>query len=580
MDGMTMGFIVRELVAALAGGRIDRIAQPDQDLVILSVRASGANHRLLIAAGPHNTRMHLTQRSYENPAEAPMFLMLLRKHLAGGRILALEQPGGDRLVRIDVSTMSEMGEPKVKQLYFEAMGRHTNLSLVDDGVIVDCARHITDDMSRVRRMMPGAPYLQPPGQDKLPPDAIDAEALAARLTAAGGRVAQALAGAISGLSIQSAREVALRLAGSEEALVRDIDPAALATATPAFFRSLPSLGPVVMLLDDKGLARDVFPFPFLTYPANLQKPQPSLSEALDVLYFEQDRHTRLMQRTSALRRTLTNAQARCEKKLAAQREDMDASAKMDEYRIAGELLTAYGHMAPRGADRVQLPNYYEDNKLLEIALDPSLTAAANAQKYFKKYRKASTARKTAAGLIENTLAELDAIGDALYAIEQSETDDDIAEVRQILVGLGILRREAPVKRKRKPKESKPLRFLSPDGFTIWVGKNNIQNERLLRQAQGDDIWLHARDIPGSHVIISTAGREVTPEALALGAKLAAYYSKSRGVRVPVSHTLRRYVKKPGGTPPGFVTFINDKLLTVSASEEEVRPYRADMVKQC
>ena len=239
MDGMTMGFVVRELVAALAGGRIDRIAQPDQDLVILSVRASGANHRLLIAAGPHNTRMHLTQRSYENPAEAPMFLMLLRKHLAGGRILALEQPGGDRLVRIDVSTMSEMGEPKVKQLYFEAMGRHTNLSLVDDGVIIDCARHITDDMSRVRRMMPGAPYLQPPGQDKLPPDAIDAEALASRLTAAGGRVAQALAGAVSGLSIQSAREVALQLAGSEEALVRDIDPAALAAAA-AFSAARPS----------------------------------------------------------------------------------------------------------------------------------------------------------------------------------------------------------------------------------------------------------------------------------------------------------------------------------------------------
>ena len=572
LDGLTYGFIARELEAALLGGRVDKVQQPEKDMVLLHIRAAGQSHRLLINANPTGTRLHLTQNSYESPLEAPVFCMLMRKHLVAGRVQAIRQLEGDRLLCMEITAQDELGEKRDKQLWFEAMGRHTNLSLVQEGRIIDSMRHVTDEMSRVRRMLPGAPYEMPPTQGKLSPEGLDAELLAARLTQEGGRADRAVAAVLSGIGTASAREIRLRLTGEEQPQLSSLKVAAFAQSLVRFVEELPSLAQPMLYLDDQGLPKEALPFPFLTLPRERQQAMDSLSQALDTLHYERDRHNRLMQRSSAFRRTLKAAEERAIRKLALQEEELGAASRMEEYRVAGELLTAYGHLVQKGADSATLPNYY-DGSQMQVALDVALSPAQNAQRYFKKYRKAHTGRRLAAQQKEKTLEELQLIEDATFALQHAQTQQDLGEIKEPLRQAGIIRRDpAPRGKPRREKESQPLRYQSEDGFTILVGRNSLQNERLLKLAQGTDLWLHAKDMPGSHVIVQMEGRDAPETTLLLAARLAAFYSKGEGGNVPVNYTLRRHVKKPGGTPAGFVTFTNEKLLIASATEAELKPY--------
>lgn len=572
LDGLTLGFVARELHDKLAGGRVDRVQQPEKDMVVLMIRSGGQNHRLLINANPTGTRLHLTDKAYESLPEAPVFCMLMRKHLVSGRILGVSQLHGDRLLRIDISAYDDLGELREKQLYFEAMGRHSNLSLVQDGMIVDCLRHVTDDMSRVRRMLPGAPFEMPPAQDKVSPDQAEPGALCARLAAEGGRADRALAATVSGLAAASAREICLRLAGQEQPQLKDLNLNAFCDALAGLLRGLPAMADPRLYTDDTGLPREALPFAFLSLPREHQQPQGSLSQALDTLYYERDRRDRLTQRTSAFRRSLKTAEERTLKKLAIQEEEIAQAGRMEEHRVAGELLTAYAHLVGKGATEAVLPNYYDGGELT-VVLDPALSPAQNAQRYFKKYRKAAVARRTAAQQRENTLHELALLGDALYALEQADTMQDIAQIKEPLRDAGLIRREAKARQKKQEKPGQPLRYQTNDGFEVWVGKNSVQNEQLLKSAQGTDLWLHAKDMPGSHVIISLQGREVTDAALMDAARLAAWYSRGQGQGVPVNYTLRKYVKKPAGAPAGFVTFTGEKMLLVTVSEAEIRAMR-------
>lgn len=569
LDGLTLGFIARELDETLTGGRVDKVQQPEKDMVVLLIRAGGHNHRLLINANPTGTRLHLTDKNYESPLVAPVFTMLMRKHLLSGRVTGIRQMFGDRLLRIDVLSNDEMGVAHEKQLYFEAMGRHSNLSLVQDGIIIDCLRHVTDDMSRVRRMLPGLPFELPPAQDKLPPEAAEEKELLRRLLLEGGRLDKAVSACVSGIGAGSARELCLRLTGQEQPQMADISMEPFARQLAAFLRGLPDIAEPQLYTDEHGLEKDALPFLFLSLPKDRQQPAASLSAALDTLYYERDLHDRLMQRTAAFRRSLKTAEERALKKLAAQEEELASAARMEEYRVSGELLTAFGSQVPKGAREAQLPNYY-DNGTLKVELDPALSAAQNAQKYFKRYRKAAVARRVAAEQKEHTLKEIALIEDAMWAVEQAQTQEDIAEIKEPLRRAGIIRREAQAHKKQRDRQGEPLRFVSPDGFEIVVGKNSLQNERLLKWAAGNDLWLHAKDMPGSHVILRTEGREATETARLAAARLAAFYSKGRGRQVPVNYTLRKYVRKPGGTPEGFVTFSEEKLLIVSCEEHEAR----------
>ncbi|NLD52567.1 MAG: fibronectin/fibrinogen-binding protein [Clostridiales bacterium] len=572
LDGLTYGFIARELEAALLGGRVDKVQQPEKDMVLLHIRAAGQSHRLLINANPTGTRLHLTQNSYESPLEAPVFCMLMRKHLVAGRVQAIRQVEGDRLLCMEIAAQDELGEKRNKQLWFEAMGRHTNLSLVQEGRIIDSIRHVTDEMSRVRRMLPGASYEMPPAQNKLSPEALDGDLLAMRLNQEGGRADRAVAAVLSGIGVGTAREICLRLTGEEQPQLSALKVSAFAHSLVRFVQALPAMAQPMLYLDEQGLPKEALPFPFLTLPHERQQAMDSLSQALDTLHYEKDRHNRLMQRSSAFRRTLKAAEERAIRKLALQEEELGAASRMEEYRVAGELLTAYGHMVQKGAESVTLPNYYDGGEM-EVLLEVALSPAQNAQRYFKKYRKAHTGRRLAAQQKEKTLEELRLIEDATFALQHARSQQDLSEIKEPMRQAGIIRREAVPRGKARPrKESQPLRYRSEEGFSILVGRNSLQNERLLKLAQGTDLWLHAKDMPGSHVIVQLEGREAPEATLLLAARLAAFYSKGEGVSVPVNYTLRRYVKKPGSAPAGFVTFTNEKLLIASAAEAELKPF--------
>ncbi|MBE5783464.1 MAG: fibronectin/fibrinogen-binding protein [Clostridiales bacterium] len=567
MDGLTLGFIARELQETLQEGRIEKVTQPEKDMLVLLIRSQGKNHKLLLSAAPSFARAHLTGASYQNPQDAPMFCMLMRKHLQGGRLTRIEQLGGDRVLRLVIENKDELGDTAPRELYLELMGRHSNLTLVMNGRIVDAIRHVSGDMSRVRQALPGLPFVLPPEQDKLDPARMEEEQLFSRLSVLSGPLDKALGASIRGLSPVAAREVAFRATGMSRTDMEGLKLDELAKVIVSFFQRLPSMGPPTAQLCEDQLITDVLPFPYFSLNTQLQKPFSSLSTALDAFYFGRDRRDRMAQKSASLKRLIKTHMERDEKKLALQEEELTASAKMEEYRIAGELLTAQSYLVPRGAEKVQLPNFYDEKGgMMEIELDVALTPAQNAQKYFKRYRKARSAQELAKGQKEKTLKELEILEQALFDLEECETEQDLSDVRKALEDAGLVRAPAG-KKKPRQQESVPLRFLSPDGTEIIVGKNSAQNDRLTGSARGNETWLHAKDMPGSHVIIRS--ENVAPETLMMALKLAAWYSKGKGVSVPVDYTLRKHVKKPGGAPAGFVIYTHQKTVIISATEGEI-----------
>ncbi len=570
MDGVTIGFAVRELNERLAGGRVDRVTQPEKDTVVLLVRAGSENLRLLLCASPNNARCHLTNEKFPNPLEPPVFCMTLRKQLIGARLMELTQVGGDRVVHIDFDALSELGDHVRRRLVLEIMGRHSNLMLLEEsGRIVEAARHVNYEMSRVRQIQPGLPYLPPPVQDKLCPEEATAEALLQRLASQGDvPLHKALGNCVSGLSAATAREIACRvLAPGEE---KSGDLAETAARVADFLRRLPSLASP-RVLEIEGEAREVFAFPYLSCDLSAQKEYPTLSAALERYFGLRDAQDRLSQRSSSMVRLLKGQVERCEKKLALQEEELSSAARMEEYRVMGDVLNANLYRLHKGQLSAVLPNFYDEaGGDITIPLDAQLTPSQNAQRYFKRYQKARSAREKAAVEREKTLKELRYLEEMLLDVGKCVGESELEEIRQELVRTGYMKRNVNRKQQRALPQSVPFRYLSSDGIEIVVGKNAAQNERLTASARPDEMWLHAKDMPGSHVIIRREG-EIPSQTLREAAMLAAWYSKGqRSSNVPVDYTLRRYVKKPGGSPTGFVIYTHQSTAYLTVSEADIR----------
>ena len=572
MDGFTLSYMRRELLCALKGGRVDKVNQPERDALVLLIRCGGGNHRLLLSANANQARAQLTRQSYENPAEPPMFCMLMRKHLLGARVADVGQVAGDRILTVVFDCLDELGDPVQKPLYLEVMGRYSNLTLVrGDGVIIDAIRHVSSDMSRVRTVQPGGVYQLPPRQDKLAPEELDAGALASRLAAEGGTLSKALAACVSGTAAVCAREICAQAGADPAAPVAELDLAAL---SPLLVRALTSLPPSpVTLYDEAGLAADFFPFPYRTFSPQHQKPMPSLSAAMDAFYLGRDLRARMQQKSAGLQRHIKSALERTEKKKAIMLEAIRQSAQAEENRVFGDLLTANLHLIARGASSVTVQNYYADGcPETEIPLSTRLTPSQNAQSYYKKYRKAKVAGQYARGQLDAIERDLALLENALDDLDKCETTADLGEVRYVLSQAGFLRPEPSRGRGGKPKklpEGKPCRFTAPDGTVIEVGKNSLQNDRLTLHARGGETWLHAQGIPGSHVLIRTES-DPSDETLLYAAKLAAYFSKGRNhPQLPVDYTRRKYVKKSANAPAGLVTYTNFKTLIIGLTPEDV-----------
>ena len=571
MDGVMLGFVARELNSKLRDGRVDRVIQPERDEIHLLIRAQGVNHRLVLSASANAARVHLSEHAKTGPMEPPMFCMLLRKYLGSGRVQEVRRIAGDRILEIDVSALSELGDPITRTLVIEIMGRHSNIILrAADGRIVDAARHIGEDISRVRQVQPGLPYAYPPSQGKLNPETASADEIAQRLAETGGKLDKAISAALAGFSPQAAREACARIGFDTAVLVQEIDAHAAGKALHAYLQSMPAMGPCVVNLTDDGAPSDIYPFQQLHLPLTRVQEYDGPSAALDAYFYERDRRDRMNQRASSLAHTLKNHIERCEKKIAIQNEALAGAARMEEYRQKGELIQANLYRLKKGEAVACVENFYtEDCAPIEIPMDVSLSPAQNAQRYFKLYQKARGARTLAAEQKAKAEQELDYLEQMEDDLRKCTDALGLSELRSMLEKSGHVRAVQSKMKPRKEAPSQPMKFLSCDGIEIEVGKNALQNERLTMGAKGDETWLHAQKMPGSHVLIHST--DVPETTLMEAAMLAAYYSKGvRSAQVPIDATLRRYIKKPGGTPAGFVIYTHQRTLYITPDEAAVK----------
>ena len=548
MDGLMLGFVARELKSMLPGGRVDRVLQPEKDELHVLIRTREGTRRLLLCAAANSARAHITQEVKPNPDEPPMFCMLLRKLLGGSRVEDVRQVDGDRILEIVFSCTDELGDRTERVLCCEMMGRHSNLILRGaDGRIADAIRHVGADVSRVREVRPGIAYQPPPSQGKLNPFSPSA----------------------------SAQELAFRLTGQPSPMTDAAARAALAEPLRALLDALPSFGPPVLLLNGDGEPCDVFPFPQRHLSPEWQREVPEgPSAALDAFYRLRDRRERMAQKSASLARSLKTHIERCEKRLAIHEETLAASGRIEEARICGELLTAHLHQIKKGEPSVTLEDYYS-GKARTIALDTRLTPAQNAQKYYRQYQKLRQAQLHAAGQAEQARTELAMLEAQLDDLRKCAGPAELDEIRALLAASGHLRASHSRGKARHAAPSQPMRFVSADGYEILVGRNSAQNDRLTAAAPPDALWLHAKDMAGSHVVVPKGG-DIPEATLRQAALLAAWFSRGyRSAQVPVDYTRRRFVKKPGGAPAGFVLYTHQRTLYVTPDERAVRALSPD-----
>lgn len=571
MDGLSLYSAMNELNKRLAGGKIDKIQQTDKEELLLMVRSLGQTYRLLINASAADNRVQLTELKKQAPSEAPMFCMLLRKRIAGGKIVRFEQERLDRVLKISIETYNDLGDLSVFALYCELMGKHSNIILVNEkGVIVDAIKHVGLGMSSVRFVMPGLEYSAPPAQDKQDPSKASADDFSMAMCMVGMSIAKALSNAFFGLSPAVAAQLVARYTDKTECTqLSEAEREELAERLAAFYADMAQgKEKASAVLNALGETEAVYPFAISGSGIKLYD---SIGEALDSLYINSDRREWAKRHGASARKVLQNNIERCEKKLALYADALNSGEQMEKCRLYGELLTANLHSLKSGTDTAAVDNYYADPvERIAIPLDRQLTPGENAQRYYKKYQKLKAARDMAIVQREQTLSELNYLEGQLDNLTKCTAENELSELIEELKDQGYIKRDKGGKKKMKLAASKPMHFVSSTGADIYVGKNNRQNDELtLRFASPNDIWMHAKNIPGSHVIVKGASEQDTA-TMTEAALLAAYYSRARGSEnVAVDYTPRKYVKKPAGAKPGMVIYTTNKTAYVTPSEEAV-----------
>lgn len=570
LDAVCLQAVVAELAPQITGSRIEKIQQPARDQVVLLLRG---NRRLLLSAGGGQPRLHLTELLRDNPAQPPMFCMLLRKYLSGGIIESIQQAPLERVVTLTVSAADELGERSQFSLILEAVARRANLILADkDGHIIDCLRRIDFEMNPDRQVLPGLFYHLPTPPDKVSPFTVTEEKFAA-LAAAAGEGAPAdqwLVHTVNGLSPLVARELTFRACGSTDAPVTG-HTAALWSAFAAWRDTVNEKHFTPAMLKRSGVPMDFTYLHVGQYGgAAEEETYTSFSRLLDDFYEKREQAERLKQKGQDLVKTASNGAARLRRKIAAQEQELAESKNRDKWRVYGELITANLYRMERGMSRLTAQNYYDpDCADVDIPLDVRLSPQENAAKYFKKYTKAKTAEKYITAQLEKARVELTYLESVLQELTLAESEQDFNDIRAELTDGGYLRAKG---RKQPQRPSKPREFRSTAGLRILVGRNNRQNDRLTgKDAEKWDIWLHTQRIHGSHVILCTGGAQPDEQSLLEAASLAAYFSQAQNsTKVPVDFTQVKYVKKPAGSPPGFVNYTNYKTILADPSEELVK----------
>ena len=568
-DAFLMKTVLDELRQTAAGARVEKIHQPSRDTVILHLRCQNSREKLLLAANPASPRLHLTQTSPENPDQPPMFCMLLRKHLSGARLAEIRQPPMERMARFIFDCTDEMGYPVQKQLVAELMGKTCNLYLLDgEGRILDCLRRVGLDESSHRAALPGLLYQPPEPVTKLDPvNLAEADYVAMLERPGADELSQRLMDELGGLSPLVCREAALFAAGDTQARLTGCDTAGVGKGLFAFFSQYLQNPIPCYMTDREGTPRQ-FAFCRLEQYGGYRQAD-SFGSLLDMFYAVRDQKDSMRQKSQSLRKTVSNLCQRLRRKMAIQEKELEATYDRERLRQLGDIVTANIHRIQKGQTILQGEDFYDpDMKVVEIPLSPILSPQQNAGKFYKDYTRMKNAEKELTRQLELGEQELQYLESVLEELDRASTDAELEEIRQELSEGGYVRGDTGKKR-MKQKKTQPMRFESTDGYPIYVGRNNRQNDELtFKLARKDDIWLHAQKVHGSHVIISCGGTTPPDDTVTQAAQLAAFYSEHKGGQnLPVDVTPVKQVKKAPGSKPGMVIYHSYKTVIVNPYKE-------------
>lgn len=577
LDGAFLRHIKQELEGQLLGSRVDKVYQPNREELLIAFRSREAACKVLFSARANSARVHFTTIPLENPKQPPMLCMLLRKKLLGAKVVAIRQPELERLLHFDFDSINELGDHVTLTLTMEVMGRYSNIILSDEeGKIIDALKRVDAEMSSQRLVLPGLTYRLPPPQSKLCPLSTVSQQVVEALKALPRdmELSKGYLAVLQGVSPIVCRELAYRVGRGRELTVKTMDEEQLFRAG-FFYQQMRDAveevsGKPYMAVNLQGKPMD---FSFLEIhqygTAAVVKEAESFSQLLDDFYRERDKQERMRVREQDLLKLLSTHSERLSRKIGVQRGELEQCADRDGLRVAGDLISANMYQLEKGAQSADLANFYEeDAPLVHIKLDPALTPSQNAQKYYKEYRKAKTAEEKLTEQISLAEQELEYLETVLDALARAETERDLSEIRAELQEQGYLRKLRS--KKEKPAAvSAPMKFTTSDGFTVLVGRNNRQNDKLtLKTANNNDIWFHTKNIPGSHTVLVTEGKSPTETAMTEAAQLAALHSRAKdSAQVPVDYTQIRNVSKPVGAKPGMVIYVNYKTIYVTPSQE-------------
>lgn len=573
VDGIYLHYIKHEIESEALGARVNQIYQPNRDELIFTLRFPGGTKKLLLSARANSPRVNFCESTPENPAAPPMFCMLLRKRLGGGKLTGIRQQGLDRILFFDFECVNELGDNVNLTVACEVMGMYSNVIVInrDTGIIIDSLKRADLTVSSRRPVLPNIPYELPQPQDKLNLLKAGADEIARRIVSFEAELplSKAILASVQGVSPIVCRELEFRVG---EGTTNRIEGEIYQRLISELERLKDSVerceGEPCIVYREDGRPMDIAFMPIEQYGGFYKTENPGgFNKAVDAFYDERDRRERMRIKSHSLTKLLTNLRDRAGRKLIKQQAELKQCADREGLRVRGDLLQANLYRIERGAEFAEVENYYDpEGKTLRIALNPALSPAANAQRYYKEYQKAKTAESVLRVQIEKGAEEISYLDSVLDSVERAESERELSQIREELTEQGYLR--APKGKRHKQTALPPMRFTSSDGFAIYVGRNNRQNDILtMKTAAKNDLWLHTKDIHGSHVIISCEGKEPSDVAILEAARLAAYHSKARhSTGVPVDYTLVRYVSKPNGAKPGMVIYVNNKTVYVNPGE--------------
>ncbi len=566
-DGVTIRALVRQLDKELKGAYIRKIAQPEASELLLTLKGSTGTKRLFMSASATLPLIYLTEENKPAPMTAPNFCMLLRKHIGSGRITDITQPGNERVIRIDVEHRNELGDPAAKRLYIEIMGKHSNIVFTDENdLILDGIKHISFTTSSVREILPGRTYFIPSQEGKTNPYETSREEFISSITGAHMKLAGAISKSYTGISKTTAQEAAFRAGLDGDASTDSLAEEDIPHLWDSFFELIHEVdndaASSCIIYDDKNNPVEFAPYRLTMYGDMTVAEIPSISQTLSTYYSNKNRAQNIHQKSTDLRKLVSTLLERAEKKLALQQRQMADTAKMDTLKTYGTLLQVYPHEAAPGAKEVTLTDF-ETNEPVKIPLDPDKNSIDNATAYFERYARLKRTKEALNVQLANTSSSVEHLASIQNALSIAENEADLAEIRRELYESGYIRKRQNKKGSRQEK-SRPLHYLTGDGFHIYVGKNNFQNDELtFKLATGNDWWFHAKKIPGSHVIVRTEGRQLPDEVFETCARIAGYYSSGRmSDKLEIDYIQKKEVKKPSGAVPGYVIYYTNYSMTV------------------